>query len=157
MDGGNKNNVVYLKDQIQSVSISCLLFLPHWGCQQSYRQISSCGWFCHKPRCWMTGEEKSISERKGWVALDGTGVYSASSKEESDFSFLSFCGQIGNSQNARPCPIQDLLFIYCEHPVSCPNVAAQVLQGNCFWTFSLFLPPDKSHPHAPFSYFTWAT
>lgn len=72
----------------------------------------------------------NIGERKDLVTPDGTGIYFASSEGKYNVSYFSFCEQIGNSQNTRPCPIPDLLFIYCEHPVSCPNVAAQVLQGN---------------------------
>lgn len=75
-------------------------------------------------------EEKERRECSS-VSWDTTlPVYFASSEEQYNFSDFSFYGQVGNSQNARPCPFQDLLFIYCEHPVSCPNVAAQVLQGN---------------------------
>lgn len=71
-------------------------------------------------------------------------------EEQCDFSF-SFCGQIGNSQNPRPRPIQDLLFIYCEHPISCPNVAAQVLQGNFFGPSPHFLHTEESNSNAPVS------
>lgn len=82
--------------------------------------------------------------KEGWVALDATGFYYT--KEQYNFSSFSFHGQIGNSQNTRPRPIQDLLFIYSEHPVSCPNAAAQVLQGNS-WPFSP-LPPHRQVSHS---------
>lgn len=75
---------------------------------------------------WMTRVEESVSERERWVAPGGT---HASCGKHCWLSSFSFCELLGNPQNSRSCSIQDLLLIYCECALSCPDVTAQMLQG----------------------------